>query len=614
MSCESAAYSMWKYQRHFRAAAKYFAERVFRTLDQLFDPQLFLVGILADHNAERLPACVEPEKDFWIHPERFNSVLALAQSLIPAYPETGTLQSHPPAQQRQDQAVFYRSIRDAIKKTIESESAASSSLRYSVSLPTRVEGYLVCTVLGLQDNVIGGYYELKRSVVWVHKHRDTEVAVSLIDAAANEFLERLRQELHKPDPGLGELGIDPEDIIRAAGRSLCRNTVERIDRGRIEGMHDLFNACSTISSLGYEKSVAAGRMILCRKDHPSLMPQISLLKPEKLSRYRAARKLFQLASGYLSLHSDSEEVFGLGSLRDYDESQEDLFEMQVLGHQHWELNHAGKTLMKVRYGVPSLPRLSFHEAKLRSDLARIFRSITRDDISRLVKLIRAAEEASHGALLIIDENSAAEAHRLRKQGMSVHACLLTPDMLRHLITIDGAILLSPDGMCHGFGTILDGIATESGDPSRGARYNSALRYVESAWPCLAVVVSEDGGIDFIPNLPPAVRRSAIDRAIAEIKELRGVNPISRARYDGVLDFLDERRFYLREEDCDTINSVIESVEAALRKQERAEVWIIRQKFVPNPDLDEELFYQAESAQRNQSEDAAEDQDSGQGGR
>jgi hypothetical protein len=148
-------------------------------------------------------------------------------------------------------------------------------------------------------------------------------------------------------------------------------------------------------------------------------------------------------------------------------------------------------------------------------------------------------------------------------------------------------------MCHGFGTILDGMATESGDPSRGARYNSALRYVESAWPCLAVVVSEDGGVDLIPNLPPAVRRSAIDRAIAEIEEFRGISRISRARYDSVLDFLDERRFYLRKEDCDSINSVIEFVEAALRKQEGAEVWIIRQKFVPNPDLDEELFYQYE---------------------
>ncbi len=550
MSSQSITYFMWKYQPNFRVAAKYFAERVFKVLDQLFEPQLFLIGILADNNPDRFPACVEPEKDFWIHSERFSSVLRLAQTLMPAYPEAGMVQSHPLAQERQDKALFDRSIRDAIRDTIEMESSAGSCLRYFVSLPTRVEGYLVCAVLGLQREVVN-------------------------------------------DPGLGELEIEPEDIIRVAGRSLCRDTVARIDQGRIAGMHDLFNACSTISSLGYEQSVASGRIILSRRHHPSLNARISLIKPEKLSRYRAARKLFQLASGDLSLHSDSEEVFGLVSLRDYDGTQEDLFEMQVLGDQHWELNHDGKTLMKVRYGIPSLPRLSFHEAKLRSDLTRIFRSITSTDTNRLVTLIRAAEDVSHGALLIISENSAAEAHRLRKQGMPVHLCLLTPDLLRRLTTIDGAILLSPDGMCHGFGTILDGMASESGDPSRGARFNSALRYVEAAWPCLAVVVSQDSGIDFIPNLRPAVRRSAIDKAIAEIKELKGASLINRDRYNAALDYLDEHRFYLRKEDCDTIISVVEFVEAALRKQDRAKIWIIRQKFLPNTHLDEELYYRKE---------------------
>jgi hypothetical protein len=148
-------------------------------------------------------------------------------------------------------------------------------------------------------------------------------------------------------------------------------------------------------------------------------------------------------------------------------------------------------------------------------------------------------------------------------------------------------------MCHGFGTILDGMASESGDPSRGARFNSALRYVEAAWPCLAVVVSQDSGIDFIPNLRPAVRRSAIDKAIAEIKVLKSASLISRDRYNAALDYLDEHRFYLRREDCDTINSVVEFVEAALRKQDRAELWIIRQRFVPNSHLDEELYYQKE---------------------
>src|SRR5258708_10116183 len=124
MSSQSITYFMWKYQPNFRVAAKYFAERVFKVLDQLFEPQLFLIGILADNNPDRFPACVEPEKDFWIHSERFSRVLRLAQTLMPAYPEAGMVQSHPLAQERQDKALFYPSSRDAISDTLKMESCA----------------------------------------------------------------------------------------------------------------------------------------------------------------------------------------------------------------------------------------------------------------------------------------------------------------------------------------------------------------------------------------------------------------------------------------------------------------------------------------------------------
>ena len=62
------------------------------------------------------------------------------------------------------------------------------------------------------------------------------------------------------------------------------------------------------------------------------------------------------------------------------------------------------------------------------------------------------------------------------------------------------MLIQPDGTCHAIGAILDGLATEKGDSSRGSRYNSAVRYVNSSkYPVLAVVVSEDGWIDLLPS-------------------------------------------------------------------------------------------------------------------
>jgi hypothetical protein len=72
--------------------------------------------------------------------------------------------------------------------------------------------------------------------------------------------------------------------------------------------------------------------------------------------------------------------------------------------------------------------------------------------------------------------------------------------IQKLTSIDGSLLLLSNGECHAIGVILDGKATEQEDSSRGARYNSAIRYSQSIKGKinhLIVVISEDGMIDFI---------------------------------------------------------------------------------------------------------------------
>lgn len=106
-------------------------------------------------------------------------------------------------------------------------------------------------------------------------------------------------------------------------------------------------------------------------------------------------------------------------------------------------------------------------------------------------------------------------------------------------------------------------------------------------------MSEDGGIDFIPDLRPAVRRSDIDKAIAELKGLEGAEHIGRTRFNAAIDFLDQHRFYLRQQDCDLLNPLVASLDQALREQDDAQLRIVRDAFVPNTDLDEELYYEGE---------------------
>ena len=158
---------------------------------------------------------------------------------------------------------------------------------------------------------------------------------------------------------------------------------------------------------------------------------------------------------------------------------------------------------------------------MRTDLPRIFKGMTAERAEELTALIKEAEQVTHGTMLLISGNAEAEAKRLSTQATPLVPCKLTPHLLRHLTPIDGAILIAPDGFCHAIGTILDGMATDKGDPGRGARFNSAVRYVEtSKTPCLAVVVSADGGVDLVPNLRPAIARASIDQTIVELRAPR----------------------------------------------------------------------------------------------
>ena len=153
--------------------------------------------------------------------------------------------------------------------------------------------------------------------------------------------------------------------------------------------------------------------------------------------------------------------------------------------------------MGVKYGQPFLPKQSFDEQKLSDSLARIFNGISNTQIEDIIHLVKQAEQESHGTMLVITDDAEQEAQRLKTQCTVLEPCKINPKLLRQLTPIDGAILLSPDGVCYAIGVILLNYSVRL-DPGRGARYNSAIRYVEtSKVPSLAVVISEDGGVDLI---------------------------------------------------------------------------------------------------------------------
>ena len=580
---------MWGYQDFFRIHVQTRAESVLKRIDPELSPDVFLVGILEADREDRYDACVDPETEHWIDSEAFDRAHEIASSILGTYVESQIRQSHPVAQRQQDERLYRRCIRDAILRVIEEHLAKPSDRTFFASYPQLVEGYLVSAVLSVRSEVFNSFYRLKTGHINVNPIRGVEVTASLLDAAIGEVLIEAADGVVLPDAGLRYLDREAGETLRAAGQRLAIDCAFRVNRR--EGFYGFFEACNTIASLKYEQAEVAGRMLLAPGDQ--LTKRILFKDGISLRNHRRVRKLLELTAASGFLHTDSDRVFGLVDAG-VDDKKDDVFEVVFLGHHQWELRHQGELLMQVKFGEPNLPKRVSYQPKLHTDLARLLPGLSAEDQDRLVSLVGQAERARHGTVVIISADASSEAQRLRAQATCIVPQLLDSPLLDHLTGIDGAVLIDPKGLCYAIGVILDGQATEDGDAGRGSRFNSALRYLHYALDrqIPTVVVSEDGGVDIIPNPPPAIKRSSITKVVAELEGISKSDSVPIRRYNELYDWLMKNRFYLLSDDCESVNVAIEKIEKQFDKSGRT-VWVVRHIFKPDPRMDPAFYYEPE---------------------
>lgn len=587
---------MWAYQDMYRIEVQVSTESALKKLDEDLRPEAFLVGVLEEERTDRYPACVEPEDEHWIESEAFDGTAGIAASILENNPDQ-LLQSHPLAQQPQDEALYRRTIRDAILQIIDNHPAKPGGRSFFASIPELVGGYLVSTVLSVRTDVLNSRHRLFSGEVSLHAYRKIQVSRSLIDAAIAELLNQAAQGILMPDAGLESRSRVPEETIRSAGRHLTRDTAFRVNRRDVGAFHRFYEACDKISSLKYEQAEGRGRLLLAPVDQAGIRTLVGFKDNVFLGDHRRVRKLLELTAEGGALHTDANRVFGLIDGNVSTGTEENVFEVVFVGHYQWELRHAGELLMGVSFGQPYLPKLSGYESKLRHDLPRLFPGISGDATELLVSLVRQAGRERHGTLMIISTEAASESERLKNQATSIEPCLLTPELLGHLTGIDGAVLVDSDGRCHAIGVILDGLASAQGNPGRGARFNSAVRYVQSAMErgatTLAIVVSEDGGVDLIPDPLPMIKRSPISAAVAEMEQISREARMPRRRYNDLYDWLRQHRFYLLSDDCERLNLAIQEIERRFNEESPTSIWVVREKFGPDPRMQPSFYYAPE---------------------
>ena len=212
-------------------------------------------------------------------------------------------------------------------------------------------------------------------------------------------------------------------------------------------------------------------------------------------------------------------------------------------------------MLVVEYGNPSLPRPKINKETLNDLLQRIFDETTPDDLAKIWNIVNVATSQKHGALLIISSDAAGESKRLKNQSTEIKPTKLDESLIRNVTSIDGAVLLDVTGTCYSIGVILDGIATAKGNPERGSRYNSAIRYVENKDRCVAVIISEDGMVDLYPNLEPRIRRSDIEKYLRDLRSTSAVDIIDNDKYRIAMNWLTDHEFYLSLDQCYEVNKI-----------------------------------------------------------
>ncbi|MDA1194933.1 MAG: diadenylate cyclase [Planctomycetota bacterium] len=487
--------SHWGHQTAFRGEVELLARRVFGELDAALDPRVFLVGLVADHEDGIYPLFVDTPGDKSatdIFHDASRRAKGLRKDLYAAAREAGEDPDAADIKRR----IVLEAWRQAVELSL-GERQEDREIISFCSSPRPVREFLVCTVLRLKRSAWERQYALRKDAEDERARRPA----SLLDACVEQFMRRCVVGMAERHSGMSAslVDADPEEIIRAAGRLVT-------DAPALAGQRDLkqqglWHACNTISSLRYEGAPCRGQLIISAPDHPGVVKRIAFHRPVRIGDHVAVRKLLATHQPGYSLLSDGNEVYGLGQFNLHSSvPDQNLFNITFRGHYAWELAYGLRGLIRVSYGHPGLPEAAIREQRFRALCRKTFEGARGFDADALWALTETATRQGHGTLVVIHAEVEGEVERLKQQAAPILPVNLDAEGILAVTAVDGAIVADPSGAVHAFSVILDGKATSKGNPARGARFNSAVRYVDSAKvPCIAVVVSEDGTVDVVAN-------------------------------------------------------------------------------------------------------------------
>ena len=482
---------MWCWQHTFQNAVKKLLSNILEILELPIPARVFIIGIpIAEPDVSKISF---QKEDCGFKANDFERVFSLAKQNFDNDPEQFFFTSSTHLIQDRKDSLYLKALRSAVQSILEHSSRQEV---FFCSSPVKKKDHWIITVIQLRQQDFEQQYCLTKRTHKLHSMREYRIDRCFLEALIYQVLKTSEIELQSSSgDDISFLG-NAERTIEDAAASLLNSIEVHINQWQ---KIDLLSFANAIAAERYEGAASEGRLIMCHKDHPDIAAKIKLAKPIKIYNYRAIRKLLEVSSNKMALLCDVESVWGLGlPLDTYQPSRENLFEIRFLEHHTWELVHAENIMLRVKYRQARLPRARFDRQLFCDRVDRLF-NVDRTTANLLVKAVEAAVEQRHGTMLVVTPEAEAETQRLAAQSTVIEPVIVSQSIISHLSSVDGAILISPEGIIYSFGVILDGQASKNGSSARGARYNCAIRYIDEKSSnqinCLALIVSEDGYVD-----------------------------------------------------------------------------------------------------------------------
>ena len=565
---------IWGFQQHFRLGVEYEIQHVLSEIGLQTNNKVkvCLIGFAAETDLKHR-ICIEPEEGP-LSVDDFRSVDNRTAEILQADPESNIFHTHPRIAAQRRRRLLIRSRARAVAEAIEN-TRKFEMLDFSVSESAPIGGYEVHTCVGIPKDALQAvptYNNPKKNEYW-----GRHIAESFVQEVLQTCLNRADQALYLPDPGEGLIILgDRTDIIRCSADQFARG----LGFALTSEPRELYRLANDFSSLTYERAGAKGQLVVTEPENLANKLKVTFQVPMPLNQSRSVRKVLELTNEENALLTDGGSVYGLGNCN----SAPDVARIVVEGHARWSLSVDETVLMKVTNEHASLPRQILDKEFFR-DIAE--RTVGTLDIERIWEIFQCALEFDHGTTIVISADPAKEVERLSGEAIPIKSEYLQKEDVARLGRVDGAIVLGPDGRCHAFGVILDGLATSSGDRARGARFNSSVRYQKTTKAgTMIIVISDDGTVDLIPSLRPRIRRQDVEDAVQAFCDYSGEGN-DREEWARRSKIVEDFSFYLNEEQCTRVNEAYEKEMDS--RFEREGLALMRDPLQPSPEMNDSYF-------------------------